>query len=77
MIPKIMKIVKKCKVSNYPQWGGYLQPSEILALIELGVKVDKFNQYQIDRAKQKKTEGKSNPEWFYFYPNNAFLKYTN
>jgi 2-keto-3-deoxy-6-phosphogluconate aldolase len=74
---KIIAVVKKCSVSNYPTWCGYLQPSEILLLIDIGCKIDKFHQIYIDRAKKAKAEGKSNPSWFYFYPNKTFLKYTN
>jgi hypothetical protein len=74
---ELLAIVKKCKVNQHPEWCGCLRPDEIIALMDSGaISIDKFNQYQIDRARADKEKGICNPIWFYFYPKKVFLKYT-
>lgn len=54
--------------------AGYFTPYEILTLIEFGVKPNEYQDRVIRYALDKKKNGISNPIWFYFYPNEEFLK---
>lgn len=48
-------------------WGGYLTPSEILALIDNGcIPTDSYQKVWLSYVLNKKKEGTSNPMWFYF-----------
>lgn len=72
---KLHTIIKKCSENRHPEWCGYLQPAEIVRLMNSGmINIDKFNQDYIDRAKADMIIGLSNPTWFYFYPNAEFIE---
>lgn len=54
-------------------WCGYLTPSEICSLVITGgAKPEHYSWYEY--AIKHKSEGKSNPMWFYFRPSVYMLK---
>lgn len=69
----IHSIVKKC-VLEYGIWGGYLQPVEILKLIDSGLIDVQKHRWDIKYAKEKKKKGECNPTWFYFVPKPQFIE---
>lgn len=46
------------------EWGGYLTPSEVAAILENGGMSNQ--KWTADYAKRKIAEGDSQPSWFYF-----------
>jgi hypothetical protein len=48
-------------------WVGYLTPSEILALLESGAKINSPS-YAEEHAKERKEKGECSSVWFYFFP---------
>lgn len=64
------KILKKCSYQNRGNlWGGYLQPVEIIRLIESGYNPANPNYNVLEDAERKKSIGMCNPRWFYFIRN--------
>ena len=55
--------IKKCFHQYTRNWGGYLQAKEILALRDMGIKID---QHYIDIAVYRKTNGLGGGHWTYF-----------
>lgn len=71
-IQTIVSKLNKSQVLN--QWHGYLTPTEILQLIELGAGNPDIQEVQ-KRVIDKKNNGNSQPEHFYFNPKkNSELK---
>ena len=64
MKSKLICIFSKIKRSNKDVWYGYLTPSDILTLVELGVQPNKNN--LLDYIKTEHSKGISNSHWFYF-----------
>ncbi len=66
----VHKILKKCRYQDHGNtWGGYLQPAEILTLIDAGYSPCVPNGWEIERAREDKERGICNPSWFYFVRN--------
>ncbi len=58
--------VKKIIHMHGRQWGGYLTPSEIVLLYQMGARSDGGTFNNLDYAKKRVKEGNSAPYWFYF-----------
>jgi hypothetical protein len=70
---KLHTIIKKCAENRHPEWCGCLRPAEIVRLMNSGmIKIDKFHEVAVERAKADKAQGICNSTWFYFYPNDEF-----
>lgn len=61
--------IKKCNRNGGREWYGYLIPKEILALKDLGVKIDPRD---VKVAICWKREGFNNGRWTYFTANDEF-----
>ncbi len=61
----IKTIIKKLKTSDYRrrQYGGCLTPVEIIELCDNGAQPN--DKHWVERAKEQKEKGISNPQWFY------------
>lgn len=73
---KVLKIamMKAEPFSDTKEWCGAFTPSEIIALIELGVEPANY-QHMVDYATERLKKGDNSPMWFYFYPNDKFIEY--
>jgi hypothetical protein len=70
---RLHSIIKKCELS-YGTWGGYLQPAEIIMLVESGlIQPNQFG-FTLKEWIRVKDRGTSNPQWFYFTPKPKFLE---
>ena len=64
------KILKKCEYMHRGNtWGGYLQPVEVITLIEAGYKCTDSTERKLEDAKRYRANGFCNPSWFYFIRN--------
>lgn len=61
------------KVKHYPhlnnQWGGYLTPSEFVALVDAGA--TPAHAADVDWDRKYMAAGNCRPRWRYFYPDKA------
>ncbi len=68
--------IRKCKATRHSkehEYGGYLTPVEILALIkDYGVIPTQSYETMLDYIKEKMYKGICNPQWFYFFPSKKF-----
>lgn len=70
---RLHSIIKKCS-NEYGTWGGYLQPIEILTLVESGlVQPNQFGM-KLNHWRKMKSSGECNPQWFYFTPKPEFIE---
>ena len=53
------------------EWGGYYTPSEILALVKAGARVE--NQMSLKYVETRVKNGDSRPCWFYFFASDNLL----
>jgi|GEM_PF-2649712 len=59
--------IKKIVHMEGRQFGGYLTPSEIIAISKIGARSDGGSTFNsLDYAKQRVKQGNSRPYWFYF-----------
>jgi len=66
-----LNAVKKCAHNFKKDWGGYLNPKEILALRDIGCDIDPRD---INIAIYWKQKGISNSRWIHFEVNDEFEK---
>lgn len=67
MSGNLERAVSKIKQTNGNEWGGYLTPSEILALLEAGAdSTYSRRKRDIQECKQRLEAGQNNPWWWYF-----------
>jgi hypothetical protein len=64
----LLNAIQKCAHQCDDQWGGYLQPKEILALNDI-VSIDK---HYVEIAVDWKRNGLSGGRWVYFNANEKF-----
>lgn len=58
----------KNKIRKFDQytWVGHLTPVEIVELSKSGIIINEQQKFQVEHAKSKIREGRSEPSWFYF-----------
>jgi hypothetical protein len=56
------------KVENFADnyWGGYLTPSEVLALLNAGAIPTQYSWKDFEYFREKKAKGDCRPTWWYF-----------
>jgi hypothetical protein len=64
----------KVKLFRYPKtWCGCLTPSEILAIVADGARLEVSALATVEQAQVRKALGICNPRWVYFRPSQAQL----
>lgn len=66
MDTKAIRVIHKIGTVYGRQWGGYLLPTEILILNEIGAVWSDSSEYKIQMCKEEKAKGICNPTWIYF-----------
>ncbi len=56
--------LRKCSPHDGKVWAGYLQPVEIIALVEAGAVPS--DEYKVEEAKKDIKAGRGGGSWFYF-----------
>lgn len=62
----LQRAIRKIKRYNDRQFGGYLTPCEIIAIMDNGGVVTDYGKSFVGYAEKHKKHGTGNPFWFYF-----------